>query len=118
MMKHLSFPDFTVEKIDFSPEEKTLKIFVDGAWINIDGGYQLGKGVLYFNKWEHLSIKRLNPNTEKWSNVSELIIEHLKDICEVKFSDSAICLYGFGKQIGHWMEWKILKATMHAEFDA
>ncbi len=118
MMKNLSFPDFDVEKIEFSPKEKKLKIFVEGAWLDINGGFELGKGVLCFSNWEDLSISRFDPCAEKWSNISEVKVEPLKDLCEVRFDDSTICLYGFGKQIGHWMEWKIQKAKMHAEFDA
>ena len=116
MMKNLSFPDFNVEKIEFFPEQKSLKIFVEGAWLDIDGGHPLGKGVLCFNEWEQLSISRFNPDTEKWSKTSALITEQLNNICEMKFSASTIYLYGFGQQIGHWMEWKILKAKAHAEF--
>ena len=117
IMKNLSFPDFDIEKIELSFKEKQITIFVDGAWLDIDGGSQLGKGVLYFNDWENLSISRFNPHTEKWSDANESAIEPLKDLCEVKFVGSTICLYGFGAQIGHWMEWRIQKAKMHAEFD-
>jgi len=74
--------------------------------------------ILYFNDWESLTISRFDPHTEKWSHLNESTIEPLKDLCEVKFADSTICLYGFGKQTGHWVEWKIRKAKMHAEFDA
>lgn len=116
-MKNLSFPDFEVEKIEFSSEEKKLKIYIEGAWLDLNGGCQLGRGILYFNDWEDFSINRFDPQTEKWSHINASDVDPLKDICEVKFSDTFICLYGFGKQIGHWLEWKIQKAKMHAEFD-
>lgn len=118
-MKDLSFPDFDVEKIEFFPEEKILTIFVEGAFLDIDEGFLLGRGVLYFNDWVNFSVRRFDPHTEKWSNVALLGVEHLKDLCEVKFRDSSILLCGFGKGIiGHWMEWEIHKAKMHAEFDS
>ena len=116
-MQNLSFPDFDVEKIEFVPEEKKLKICVEGAWLDIDEGSQLGRGILYFSDWENLSISRFDPQAEKWSYLNEPAIEPLRDLCEVKFTDSTIFLCGFGKQTGHWMEWKIRKAKMHAEFD-
>ena len=116
-MHHLFFPDFDIERIEVTPERKKIKIFVEGGWLDIDGGIQLGKGVLYFDDWENFSISSFDPYTEQWSYLNELAIEPLKDLCEVKFSDSVIYLYGFGKQTGHWMEWKIQKAKMHAEFD-
>ena len=97
---------------------KKLKIFVDGAWLEIDEGSQLGRGVLYFNDWENLSVSRFDPHTEHWLDVSVTAVEPLKDLCEVKFVDSIICLYGFGERSGHWTEWKFQKAKIHAEFEA
>ncbi|MBS0627214.1 MAG: hypothetical protein JSS09_03270 [Verrucomicrobia bacterium] len=44
-MKHLSFPDFDIEKFEFNLAEKKLTIFLEGAWLDIDGRFQLGKGV-------------------------------------------------------------------------
>jgi hypothetical protein len=85
--------------------------------LDIDEGSQLGRGILFFNDWENLSISRFDLHTEKWSHPNESEIESLKDLCEVKFTGSTICLYGFGKQTGQWMEWKFQKVKMHAEFD-
>ncbi len=117
MMKNLSFPDFEVEKIQFSPQEKILEIFVEGAWLDIDGGIKLGRGVLFSKEWQSLSINRFNPITEKWSTVEEFSPEPLRDICEFKFFDSTVSLYGFGKHVGQWIEWRIVNAEMHAEFN-
>lgn len=117
IMQNLSFPDFEIEKIEYSFKEKKIKNFIEGAWLNINGGFQLGRGVLYFNDWENFSMNRFDPYTENWSYLNESTIELLKDICEVKFSDSTVYLYGFGKQTGHWIEWKFQKAKMHAEFN-
>lgn len=108
MVKNLSFPDFEVEKI--------LKIFVKGAWLEMDGGIQLGKGILFFKNWKSLSINRFNPTSEKWSPMEKA--ESLKDLCEVKFFDSITSLCGFGNHTGQWIEWKIANAKMHAEFDS
>ncbi|MGL4348416.1 MAG: hypothetical protein ACRCSV_03035 [Chlamydiales bacterium] len=72
-------------------------------------GVELGKGILYFNNWENFSINRFDPYKEEWVHLNESIIELLKNICEVKFSDSIVYLYGFGKQTGQWLEWKFKK---------
>lgn len=117
LIKLLSFPDYEVEKIELSLEEKILKIFIEGAWLDLKDGIQLGKGFLCFQDWESFSMNRFDPHTEKWFTINELKVEPLKDICEMKFTDHAVYLYGFGKQIGQWTEWKIQKAKMHAEFD-
>lgn len=117
MMKNLSFPDFEVEKMEFSRQEKLLKIFIEGAWLDVGKGTKLGKGILFFKEWGALSISRFNPIKEKWSPVEDFSPESLRDLCEVKFFDSTVSLCGFGKQTGQWMEWKIIKPKMHAEFE-
>ncbi len=116
IMRNLSFPDFEVKKMEFSSREKTLIIFVGGAWLDRNEGSELGKGILFFNDWESLSIRRFDPLKEKWS-VDEFPIEQLRDICDFKFIDSTIYLCGFGKEKGQWIEWKIVNAKMHAEFE-
>lgn len=117
MIKNLSFPDFSVKKMEFSPREKILNIFVDGAWLEVDGGTKLGKGTIFFEEWESLSVYRFNPDTEKWSHLDESSAETLRDLCEIKFFNSTISLCGFGKQTGQWIEWRIVNAKKHAEFD-
>ncbi|MBA3958487.1 MAG: hypothetical protein H0X51_08890 [Parachlamydiaceae bacterium] len=117
MMRSLSFPDFNVEKMEFLPEKKILKVFVEGAWLEIDGGTALGKGVLFFNDWDVLSINRYDPILEKWNEIEISNSEELRDLCEVKFFNSNISLCGFGKWVGQWLEWKITNAKMHAQFE-
>lgn len=115
-LTHISFPDFEVEKMVYSPHEKSLKIFVENAWLDRDGGFELGKGCLLFSEWDSISINRFDSILEKWSEVNIFPIEALRDLCEVKISDSNISLCGFGKETGQWMEWRIINAKMHAEF--
>lgn len=117
MIRNLSFPDFNVEKMEFLPEQKILKVFVEGAWLGINEGTVLGKGVLFFNDWDLLSISRYDPILERWYEVEIRNAEELSDLCEVKFSNSNISLYGFGKKLGQWLEWKISHAKIHAEFE-
>lgn len=117
-MRKLSFPDFEVEKMEFSPEQKILKIFVEGAWLEENGGKRLGKGILFFNNWESLTINRFDPVAETWSLVEIVHPEHLKDLCEIKFFNSNVSLCGFGEKIGQWLEWKIVNTKMHAEFES
>lgn len=116
-IKKLSFPDFDVERMEFSPTEKILNIFVEGAWLKIDGGKELGKGFLFFSEWESLSINSFHPIAETWSLVKEDSTERLKDLCRVQFNDLFVSLAGFGDEEGHWMEWKIVKPKMYAEFE-
>ena len=117
-MQNLSFPDFDIEAIEFLPKDKKLMISVEGAWLDIDGGYQLGKGTLYFNDWENLVVSNYDPDTEQWLIINNPSIDPLKDLCEFKFNGKSIYLYGFGKNTGHWIEWKIQNTKMSAKFDA
>lgn len=113
-MKHLSFLDFQVEKIEFHPKKKKLKVFVDGAWLDTNGGHQLGKGVLFFENWDDLSVDNFDSTGTRF----EPPIEYLEDLCELEIDDSSVVLRGFGKELGHWVKWKIINPRMHAEFES
>lgn len=118
-MKNLSFPDIDVEKMEFSPVEKVLRVFISGAWLDIKGenSKQLGKGILFIDAWDTLSIQQFDALEEKWEILNTSAPEFLRDLCEVKLSDNTISLCGFGKESGVWVEWKINHAKIHAEFD-
>ena len=118
MMKNLSFPDFEIEKMEFSSQRKILKLFVEGAWLEANGGTKLGKGVLFFNDWVSISISKFDPSIEKWVSVEESTPEMLRDLCEVKFFNSNVSLCGFGRNSGQWLEWKITHTKMSAEFES
>ena len=115
-MKHLSFPDFEVSKMELSSLDRMLQIQIEGAWLDVEGGMQLGKGTLFFYGWENLQISRFDPITEKWSIIGGASDEILRDLPDVSFSESITCLYGFGRSSGQWMEWKITRVKMRAEF--
>ena len=117
MMQNLSFPDYEIERMEFSPQEKRLTIYIEGAWLDENGGTRLGKGKLFFNNWDSLLINRFNSIRETWSAVDELSAEPLRNLCEFKFYNDTVFLSGFGKTLGQWMEWKIVNAKMHAEFE-
>lgn len=85
--------------------------------MDVDGGYELGKGTLYFSDWDFIKINRFDPFTNVLSPVTCYPVEALKDLCKVDFSSSTIFLAGFGAQIGYWMEWNIVRPKMHAEFE-
>lgn len=114
MIYNLTFPDYTVEKFEFSLKTLQLKIFIDGAFLDLPTNKQsLGRGFLYFYEWSNLSIKRFNSNSNAWINID---MEPLKDICDIKFSNSTISLYGFGAITNNWLELQIHHAKIYAEF--
>jgi len=39
----------SLEKRIVDIEQKILKVFVEGAWLEVNEGTQLGKGILFFN---------------------------------------------------------------------
>jgi hypothetical protein len=103
--------------MEFLPHEKRLKIVVEGAWLDVDDGIELGRGALFFNAWENLSIRKFDITPKKWLDIDVLNAEELIDLCEVEFFDIETYLRGFSKQSGQWLEWKIVGAKMHAEFE-
>ena len=114
-IKSLVFsPDYDVE-MEFSPNQKSLKVIVEAAWL--DDGTQLDNGILYFNEWESLSVRKYDSSTDKWSDLGEADADILRYLCEVIFLESSTLLNGFGKKSGHWTEWQIFKGQMHAEFE-
>ena len=116
-MNDLSFPDFEVEKMEFSAQQKKLKILVSGAWLNRGGGEALGKGILYFNEWTDISINKFDSQFEQWVRVENVISDGvLKDLCETEFYTNIIYLRGFSTTDGCWLEWKIMGSKSHAEF--
>jgi len=117
MMQSLSFPDIDVAKMEFFPETKILNVFVDGGYLSLGNGVDLGAGVLYFNDWDSISIRRYIYSSKLWLSVTDTDPEQLKDLCEVKFTNSEVFLCGFGKKEGDWLEWRIINTKMHAEFE-
>lgn len=117
-MRNLSFPNFEVEKIEFSLEQKTLKFFMEDVGLKENDEINLGKCVLFFSDWESLTITRFNPVTETWMlvPVENADSEYLKYICESKFFDSSVCLSGFDEK-NQQLEWKIINTKMYAEFE-
>ncbi len=116
MMKHLSFPDCLVEKMELSHGKKHLVVMVDGAWLDLSGGQALGRGVLYFSDWSELMVRAWDHTTETWSTLEGESIEILRELCEAKFDDKTACLRGFGERSGRWIEWKMDAVMVRSEF--
>lgn len=117
MMTFLSFPDFEVIKMDFKPCDKALNIYMEGAWLDLNGGEKLGKGVLLFENWISLTIQTFDSTLEKLTTVDLEKFEPLRDICEIIFTNSSVTLCGFTKYTGLWTELNIYNASMHAKFE-
>ncbi len=117
VLKEISFPDVRVEKMEFLPNEKMLKVSINRASLDIGEGTLLGKGVLFFYNWENISIRKYDTPTKEWSDLDPYRAETLVDLCETTFFDSNVSLCGFSKESGQWLEWKIINTQMHAEFE-
>lgn len=113
----LSFPDFEIEEMLFLPHKKELHIYVEGAWLEMGEGVRLGRGVLFFNNWEYLTINKFDTYKNIWSPIEIEAFEPLKDLCEVKFNNCIVLLSGFGKETGQWLEWKISNPQVSAAFE-
>ena len=114
VIRSLSFPDMQVREIEFVPEETILNVVVEGAWLEIDDGIELGLGTLVFTGWDAVSVNRFDAKTEQWEKMD--FAEPLKDICEFRFQDTETCLRGFGKESNQWLEWKIAGIEMRVVF--
>lgn len=116
-LKNLSFPDFDVEKMEFSDQKKELMVLVEGAWLDCDRGGKLRNGVLHLRDWKKVVVKSFDPSSKKWTPVNNFLLALLKNLPEVDFSPSLVRLCGFSKQTGLWVEWAICDAKVTAEFN-
>ena len=116
MMKYLSFPDFDVKKMHLDSDKKLLTVVVNGGYLNVNGGHLLGDGVLFFNNWTSLTIKKFNSDTNTLVKLDDSSIQYLIDLCRVIFGPTTL-LEGFGAVTRDWLEWEIINAKMHAEFN-
>lgn len=128
---NLSFPDFNVIDIQFSAEQKQLKITVDGACLvdSADAYLEntrvlpkgLGKGDLFFHAWKEFIILQQNMGSNKLDIVSCIApgteFEVIKDICEFSHKEESICIKGFGKNSGLWTEYRINGAAFEFIFE-
>ena len=117
MIKQLSFPDFEITVMDWSFERRKLVLQLEGAWWNADGGMLLGRGSLVFYEWEGIAVRKYDMISRNWMDVGEGLVEPLKDLPDMTFSDATVYLFGFAKKSGQWMEWKIVRPKMYADFE-
>ncbi len=112
----LSFPDFNIETMEFLPAQKKVLIKIEGA-LSDDEENILGRGFLLFHSWKDISIRSFNYELNEWIDLNQSSADNLKDLCEVKTSDSTITLCGFGKMNGWWTEWTFIDSKLIAEFE-
>lgn len=118
-LEKLYFPEALIKELEILLEDRYLKIAVDKAWLDINGGIDLGEGILIFTEWKKIKIKRYDHLIKNWIEIDlKYPIEPLKDLCEFSFSKEEIYLRGFGSVIGQWMEWKIEHAKIYAKFES
>lgn len=97
----LSFPDAQVEYAHLDRHSRRLKLRVDNAWLDSDGGSFIGAGELVIAGWDYLDVRVYQHETDRWSNVA---FTSLRDICEFLVTASMIVLRGFAKDSGLWTE--------------
>jgi hypothetical protein len=106
----LTFPDFAV--LDFRLEDAAhrLSIEMEGAWLDHDGGREIGRGKLVIEGWSAMSVSRYDH--EAWTEITNVAVEALKDICEVELGPTTT-LSGFSTYTGLWTRYIFRNATAH-----
>lgn len=99
MVTALTFPDFPI--LDFSLEDgaRRLRIEMEGAWLDLDGGREIGRGKLIIEGWSDMSVSRFDHDA--WVEIADPLEESLKDICEVEIGPTTT-LSGFSARTGLW----------------
>jgi len=96
----LSFPDQDVVGMRIDRENSIAVLSMTGAWLN----GPVGKGDLILSHWRALQQRRFASGKNLWLEIPHGSEEPLKDICEFIIDDDIICLRGFGKNSGEWIE--------------
>lgn len=113
----LSFPDSTVTEMIIDKSLRTLKIKVDTAWLDNDGGITLNNGELMFFRYDTIECRSYNKIDEDftWVKCQDIVV--LKDICEFQIADNKIFLRGFGRSSGFWTEIIIVNSSVTFIFE-
>jgi len=114
LLNKLSFPDFEIHKMIFCKSKKRLEIFLDGAYLDIDGGKIFSKGRLLFFDYKKIEAKLYDDN--KWKTLLFNDFDSLKSIEEFSYSKGNIYLRGFGNKTGKWIAYKLTSTKIEAEF--
>lgn len=101
-LKALSFPDSRVLATSVDFLRKRAAISVDGAWLDIAGGRELGAGELRLTEWASVTFQEYLRGSEHWATCETHV--GLKDLCEVELSNDLVVL--FSSTTGNWAEWR------------
>lgn len=113
-IKILSFPDYPVERMLVTKENKKLIVAVEGAYLDGCRGKELEKVTLEFTQWDSLLVSLYSGS--EWLSIENEEIGILKDICEFEVTENYYFLRGFSRSSGKWVEWKIKGASLLARY--
>ena len=109
LLAKVSFPDQEVEDFRFSPQECRLEIRMSGAWLDVEGGLELGASLLVIGGWTGTQARTYDPGRGTWEE--QALPTALRDLCEAEFSEELVVLRGFTKDTGLWTELGVTHAS-------
>ena len=114
LLNKLSFPDSDVQRMLFFESKKRIEIYLEGAYLDIDGGRFFDSGNLFIFGYKGIEAKLYD--NDKWKPLGIKNYDPLKSIEEFVFREENIILRGFGKNTGKWVEYKIISPKIEANF--
>jgi hypothetical protein len=102
LLAKVSFPDYDVDAFRFSPHERRLEIVMSGAWLDVDGGRDLGPSALIIGDWTRIESRSYDIVSKAWEKQDVPVA--LKDLCEAEFREMIVTLRGFATDSGLWTE--------------
>ncbi len=112
----LSFPDFSVETMNFDEKKKELTIITNGGFLDSYSGPEFKQCRLFFYQWESLVIKKFYYDRPECEYLNGENFELLKDLPEVEISESEVLLTGFSSSSGEWIEWLFKNLKIKIEY--
>jgi hypothetical protein len=115
-LNKLSFADYAIEAMALDIKMKILDIKIDGASFKLNENWKkLGMGTIKIFDWKKIAISMYDSKGQKWVNLGESNWDNLKEICEIELNET-LCLKGFGKRTGQWIQFDILSPKIDINF--
>lgn len=106
----MTFPDFAVLDFGLDGGGRRLVIEMEGAWLDLDGGREVGHGRLVIEGWSEMVVSRYE--NDAWVDVADATEESLKDICESDIGPTTT-LCGFSARTGLWVRYVFYNTKAH-----
>ena len=103
--KLLSFPDESVTKFQYNRNIDEIVFELSGAYLDTDPLTIFNQAIIKISDWSTFTVRCYNSNTDTWNEIENIEEDSITMISEFEYTETILCLRGFGKKGGCWMEY-------------